>query len=218
MPVESASHISGLDSDNPLTTDDVSQGDDHLRLIKSVLLADFANIDAAVLATPTQLDYTTVTTLGTGEASKALTADGSANVDLTPLTVTADTQSPADNSTKLATTAYVDAAGVGTATGSHTFASVATKTNTPAWDWAHGLGTDDVDFGFSMTTSNGLPQVISVNGTDVNEYTVWQTGGGVTGVSTGAGTAPADNLSFKGYNDWTNSITISIKVWARARA
>jgi hypothetical protein len=39
LPVETATYISDLVPANPLTTDAVNQGDDHLRLIKSVLQA-----------------------------------------------------------------------------------------------------------------------------------------------------------------------------------
>ena len=65
MGLESVNHISDLVSSNPLAGDNVSQGDDHIRNIKKALLADFPNINATVSATPTQLDYTAVTTLGT---------------------------------------------------------------------------------------------------------------------------------------------------------
>ena len=49
MGLEAATYISGLNASNPVhATDNVSQGDDHLRLIKSTLLATFPNINAAV--------------------------------------------------------------------------------------------------------------------------------------------------------------------------
>lgn len=56
MPLESASFISQLNVANPASTDTVSQADDHLRLIKSVLKTTFPNLDAPVTATPTQLN------------------------------------------------------------------------------------------------------------------------------------------------------------------
>ena len=57
MPVESANNISELISTNPVgASDDVSEGDDHLRLLKTVLLNDFPNINGAVTATPEQLN------------------------------------------------------------------------------------------------------------------------------------------------------------------
>jgi len=48
MALESASFISGLVSANPPGTDVISQGDDHLRLIKTVLKASLPNADAAI--------------------------------------------------------------------------------------------------------------------------------------------------------------------------
>ena len=50
MGLESANYISGLVDTNPGATDNVSQGDDHLRLIKKVLTDSFPSIDAAVNA------------------------------------------------------------------------------------------------------------------------------------------------------------------------
>ena len=48
MALESAAFISGLVSANPPGTDVISQGDDHLRLIKTVLKASLPNADAAI--------------------------------------------------------------------------------------------------------------------------------------------------------------------------
>jgi microcystin-dependent protein len=48
MPLESASHIGQLDAANPAATDELRQGDDHIRLIKSALKATFPNINGVV--------------------------------------------------------------------------------------------------------------------------------------------------------------------------
>ena len=48
MGLESASFLNGLVDTNPGATDNVSQGDDHLRLIKKVLKDSFPSVDAAV--------------------------------------------------------------------------------------------------------------------------------------------------------------------------
>lgn len=56
MALESAFYITDLNVSNPLSTDTVSQADDHLRLIKSVLKATFPNLNAPVTATPSQLN------------------------------------------------------------------------------------------------------------------------------------------------------------------
>jgi hypothetical protein len=56
MAIESAQYINQLVAANPLSTDSVSQADDHLRMIKSVLLSTFPNLDSPVTSTPTQLN------------------------------------------------------------------------------------------------------------------------------------------------------------------
>jgi hypothetical protein len=52
MPLESATTISSLDSSWPLGGDPANQGDDHLRLIKAVLKAQFPGAGAAGFNTP----------------------------------------------------------------------------------------------------------------------------------------------------------------------
>ena len=56
MALETGSFISDLDETWPLGSDNVSQGDDHVRLIKAVLKSQFPNLDAAVNATPDELN------------------------------------------------------------------------------------------------------------------------------------------------------------------
>jgi hypothetical protein len=56
MAIETAQYLNQLVAANPLSTDAVSQADDHLRMIKSVLLSTFPNLDSAVTATPKQLN------------------------------------------------------------------------------------------------------------------------------------------------------------------
>ena len=94
MGLETGTYIDSLNSSNPTATDAVSEGDDHLRLIKSTVKATFPNLSNAVTSThtelnlldgvtanTTELNYVDVATLGTVEASKAVTAD--ANKDIT---------------------------------------------------------------------------------------------------------------------------------------
>ena len=88
MALESGTYISQLNSSNPTTSDDVAEGDDHLRLIKAVLKNQFSglsgttaissseaelNIMDGVTATAAELNYLDITTLGTSADSKALT-------------------------------------------------------------------------------------------------------------------------------------------------
>ena len=61
MALESATYIDGLVKENPTGSDSISEGDDHIRLIKKVILDTFPNITGAVTAT-----QTTLNTIGTG--------------------------------------------------------------------------------------------------------------------------------------------------------
>ena len=96
MGLETGTYISDLNSSNPVAGDPVNEGDDHLRLIKATVKASFPSVTGAVsathtelnlidgvTATTTELNYVDITTLGTAQASKAVTAD--ANVDVTGL-------------------------------------------------------------------------------------------------------------------------------------
>ena len=57
MTVESASYISQLNKSNPAASDNISEGDDHLRLIKSVLQTQFPNLaTTAVTQTSAQMN------------------------------------------------------------------------------------------------------------------------------------------------------------------
>ena len=88
MGLETATYISQLVSTNPTSSDPVSQGDDHLQLIKSVLQAQFTTLGAAaVTTTAAELNLldgkTTLATegtavLSTGESvtTKFLRTDG----------------------------------------------------------------------------------------------------------------------------------------------
>jgi len=56
MPLEVFTFISSLVRTNPTGTDGVNQGDDHIRGVKQAIQDSFPNIDAAVTATPAQLN------------------------------------------------------------------------------------------------------------------------------------------------------------------
>lgn len=69
MPLETATYISDLNSSNPASTDTLDKADDHLRLIKSTLLATFPGLTGAVTADQAELNKldglaTTKTELG----------------------------------------------------------------------------------------------------------------------------------------------------------
>jgi hypothetical protein len=56
MGLETGTYISSLNAANPVTGDNKTEGDDHIRLIKSTILATFPNITGAVTATHTELN------------------------------------------------------------------------------------------------------------------------------------------------------------------
>jgi len=64
MALESATYVSGLVQANPPGTDPISQGDDHIRLLKKVLLNSFPNADAALNAIHTKATAPSSTSAG----------------------------------------------------------------------------------------------------------------------------------------------------------
>lgn len=57
MALETATYISDLVSTNPTASDNISQGDDHIRLLKATVKSTFPNITGAVTPTHTELNY-----------------------------------------------------------------------------------------------------------------------------------------------------------------
>lgn len=91
MALESATYISGLVSTNPTSSDNVGEGDNHLRLIKSTLLATFPSVTGAVTKSHTQLNTSVDATEAATNANTASTIvkrDASGN--FTAGTVTAN--------------------------------------------------------------------------------------------------------------------------------
>jgi molybdopterin-binding protein len=88
MALESSTYIDGLVTTNPTGTDLRSEGDDHLRLLKSTIKntlpaltgamtashVELNVLDGATLST-VELNYNDVPTLGTVESSRTVTAD-----------------------------------------------------------------------------------------------------------------------------------------------
>jgi microcystin-dependent protein len=98
MTVESATYISGLNASYPPGSDTISEGDDHLRLIKSVLKSTLPNADEAIngihtgttAPTPTSAGQLWFDTSGTGELKVRDKSDSAfAAVDTSATTVPA---------------------------------------------------------------------------------------------------------------------------------
>jgi len=102
--LESTTYISGLVATNPVVGDDVAQGDDHLRLIKSTLLATFPNVSGAVTPTHTELNYVDGVTSSIQTQIDAKAPTASPTLTGTPAGPTA---AVGTSTTQLATTAFV---------------------------------------------------------------------------------------------------------------
>ncbi len=86
MGLESFTYITSLNASNPVhATDNVSQGDDHLRGLKTTLLNSWPNIDGAVNFTPTEGNYLVGVTsaVQTQIDGKAATSHNHATTDIT---------------------------------------------------------------------------------------------------------------------------------------
>lgn len=75
MALESVTHISDLNASNPVgATDPKSEGDDHLRNIKTALKTDFPNVNGA--CTPTPAEFNLLAGQEGGFLSKAISTGG----------------------------------------------------------------------------------------------------------------------------------------------
>ena len=74
MAKETATYISQLTATNPVASDSVSVGDDHIRMLKTVLKTQFSGLSGttAITATEAEMNYLDIATLGTSADSKGL--------------------------------------------------------------------------------------------------------------------------------------------------
>lgn len=107
MTIETATYISSLNASYPASGDPKSEGDDHIRLVKSTVKATFPNVSGAVTPTHTELNYVDGVTSAIQTQLDAKAALASPALTGTP---TAPTATALTNSTQIATTAYTDAA------------------------------------------------------------------------------------------------------------
>jgi len=78
MALETGTYINSLNASNPVSTDGLSQADDHLRLIKSTIKSTFANIDGAVTSTEDELNVLDGATATTADLNKLAAVTSSA--------------------------------------------------------------------------------------------------------------------------------------------
>lgn len=96
MGLETGTYISDLNASNPASGDAKSQGDDHIRLVKSTIKATFPNVTGAVTKTHTQINalaasganaditsMSTITNLGNTSANHiAIRSDGRVGIGI----------------------------------------------------------------------------------------------------------------------------------------
>ena len=104
MALESTTYINGLVATNPTGTDPKSQGDDHIRLVKSAIKNTFPGVTGEVTATHTELNYTDGVTSNIQTQMDLKAPLASPTFTGTPIAPTAAADT---NTTQIATTAYV---------------------------------------------------------------------------------------------------------------
>jgi hypothetical protein len=82
MALESSSYINGLVATNPTSSDNVSDGDNHIRLLKSTVKATFPNVTGAVTSTHSAINSAVTSAnaaTNANTASQIVKRDGSGN-------------------------------------------------------------------------------------------------------------------------------------------
>lgn len=168
MALESATHISDLVTTNPVgATDTKASLDDHIRLIKSVLKTDFANISGAVTPTHTELNYVDGVTSAIQTQLDAKAPLASPTLTGTPL---APTATAGTNTTQIATTQFTNAA--------ITAAALAATVPTVAGDAGKVLASDGTNGGWSSSLKATVMRF--ADGTDATKLLAF----GVSGFTT----------------------------------
>lgn len=168
MTVETASYISQLDGTLPLAGDKKSEGDNHLRLVKTVLKTQFPNFGtAAMTATTTELNYVVGVTSGiqsqiNTKATKAGDTYTGAH-DFTGATPTVPTATAGDSSSKAASTAFVGSTAFSSALPGQTGnAGRTVRTDGTSASWGSIYGSPQV-ISTNTTASNGTAYVLTAS-------------------------------------------------------
>ena len=91
MALESSTYINGLVASNPTSSDNISDGDNHIRLLKSTIKATFPNITGAVSGTHTAINSAVSAAnaaTNANTASAIVKRDGSGNFSAGTITAT----------------------------------------------------------------------------------------------------------------------------------
>lgn len=171
MTVETASYISQLDPTFPASGDPKSEGDNHLRLVKTVLKTQFPNFGTAAMnATTTELNYMVgvtslvqnqLNTLTSAKAAKAGDTYTGAH-DFTGGTIAVPTATVGDATTKAASTAFVSATAFNAALPGQTGnAKKFVTTDGTNASWAHIYGAPSVISGNTTAVSGAFYVLIA---------------------------------------------------------
>ena len=211
MGVETFGFIDSLNASNPIhATDPVSQGDDHIRGLKSTLLATFPNLDAAVTFTPTEANRLTGLTGLTGTGNLVASISPTITGTLAAAAITATTYDG------VAAANLVDKSATETISGTWTFTTliggVVTATSyggvleanlvdksaaeTIAGQWVFSLGPQlaDIELGHASDTTitRSAAGMIEVEGAPLIMHDDASLGSGKVHVSTSGPTGGAD--------------------------
>jgi hypothetical protein len=112
MALETGTYVSDLNINNPTITDQIDQGDDHIRLIKKTLKNTFPNVSGAVTLTQTEInalpaDIAAVETTINTTITDGLSLKAPLNAPTFTGIASADTPAAGTSTTQLATTAFV---------------------------------------------------------------------------------------------------------------
>lgn len=172
MPLEAASFINQLNTSNPQGSDFLSEGDNHLRLLKLVLRNSFPSVGGAVSATDVELSRVAGVTAPIQTQLDAKAAVVSPNLTGTP---TVPTATIGTNSGQAASTAFVQAAIASVNAQTSLVLSVDNSASIPVYDGLHILCTNPaaVEFVFPIAPVFGGENRITVgNGRSDNYITL----------------------------------------------
>lgn len=185
MALETGTYISDLVATNPLGADDRSTADDHLRFIKSTILASFTGVTGAVTATHTSLNKTTLLAGISALSSSDDVLDNFPAGTLIPFQQTAAptgwTKQTTHNNKALrvitgtvgsgGTQPFTTAFGAGKTTDSHTLtiAEMPSHTHTIAYYNFYGVGTN---IGSAATAPNNTKTSSSTGGNAGHTHTL----------------------------------------------
>ncbi len=211
MGLETFNYIDSLNSSNPVhATDPVSQGDDHIRGIKTTLLNSFPNVDGAVNFTPTEANRLVGLTGLTGTGNLVASISPTFTGTLTAAAIVATTYDG------IAAADLVDKGAAESITGTWTFTNLvggamtatsydgiaaadlvdksAAETITGAWNFSTAPQVASLEVGHATDTtlSRGAAGKLEVEGKPIIAHNDGALGSGEIHISTSAPSGGSD--------------------------